>query len=603
MSTLDFWVWIRQQRSIFCGLPKRVWRLRFQQLGNHGFILFFAAHFLSQTKENQVYYFNFVTGDSIWEHPCDAKFKEKVQLEREKYQTQASTRLSAPSQKPAHDATVEMSKNHTESKTLPPLLISKSLKPTGVKQLEPISSSTPSDIPNRPMGRDQSIHSEANKGGEAGDVAAMEEVMHQHLDDMQRVRQQFAQKLLDVEREENALVEVEAKRIQTQHRLKLTSLHESCVEEFQKLSVSLKLEYAIKTQQEQQLLERQLHEQRERGKESQHDQKRGEEESSLHYRRIDTLTSAHQVELDGLSLHHLHVVDKMKVGQAEELKQLQLQHDKAQTDLDAQHLHATTDNRDEHQKTLQNLLSIQHVESEHFKREVESTKAKRIDQLHHQLDSEILKLESEMTDALASKRSKLHEEFKPMLDGERKEFEREIEAKRMGWKKELKHLQEQIDQDFERVRSEGESRLRHFQTQSFSNENDGNAQELHPRHLTHQPSHPPKKVDDKSTSFGENANSTDSPCEDSDVQSLVEEVEDNFHTTLTSSPHRTIQHYLQQESRQIQSVKQLIKEQTRSMHQRHQELNKVRKQWQHQLPPHQFTTSVFLLILCECATT
>ena len=39
----------------------------------------------SKTTEGDIYYFNFVTGESLWDHPCDAHYKKKVEEEREKY--------------------------------------------------------------------------------------------------------------------------------------------------------------------------------------------------------------------------------------------------------------------------------------------------------------------------------------------------------------------------------------------------------------------------------------------------------------------------------------------------------------------------------------
>ena len=37
-----------------------------------------------QDEQGEVYYFNFETEESIWDHPCDAIFKKLVQDEREK---------------------------------------------------------------------------------------------------------------------------------------------------------------------------------------------------------------------------------------------------------------------------------------------------------------------------------------------------------------------------------------------------------------------------------------------------------------------------------------------------------------------------------------
>lgn len=38
-----------------------------------------------KTTVGDIYYFNFVTGESLWDHPCDAHYKKKVEEERERY--------------------------------------------------------------------------------------------------------------------------------------------------------------------------------------------------------------------------------------------------------------------------------------------------------------------------------------------------------------------------------------------------------------------------------------------------------------------------------------------------------------------------------------
>jgi hypothetical protein len=38
----------------------------------------------SQTEDGNIYYFNFVTGDSIWDHPCDEYYKRLYATESEK---------------------------------------------------------------------------------------------------------------------------------------------------------------------------------------------------------------------------------------------------------------------------------------------------------------------------------------------------------------------------------------------------------------------------------------------------------------------------------------------------------------------------------------
>jgi len=38
----------------------------------------------SSDTNGDIYYFNFATGDSIWDHPCDDLFSRKVADERRK---------------------------------------------------------------------------------------------------------------------------------------------------------------------------------------------------------------------------------------------------------------------------------------------------------------------------------------------------------------------------------------------------------------------------------------------------------------------------------------------------------------------------------------
>lgn len=38
----------------------------------------------SQDESGQIYYFNFATGDSEWDHPCDEYFRSMVEEERAK---------------------------------------------------------------------------------------------------------------------------------------------------------------------------------------------------------------------------------------------------------------------------------------------------------------------------------------------------------------------------------------------------------------------------------------------------------------------------------------------------------------------------------------
>ncbi len=45
------------------------------------FLLFL---FCSQDPNGDIYYFNFATGDSIWDHPCDEFYRKMVAEERQK---------------------------------------------------------------------------------------------------------------------------------------------------------------------------------------------------------------------------------------------------------------------------------------------------------------------------------------------------------------------------------------------------------------------------------------------------------------------------------------------------------------------------------------
>ena len=40
--------------------------------------------FNSQDENGEIYYFNFSSGDSVWDHPCDEYFKDMVEEERAK---------------------------------------------------------------------------------------------------------------------------------------------------------------------------------------------------------------------------------------------------------------------------------------------------------------------------------------------------------------------------------------------------------------------------------------------------------------------------------------------------------------------------------------
>ena len=41
--------------------------------------------FFSQDPDEHIYYFNFATGESIWDHPCDEFYRNMVAEERKKW--------------------------------------------------------------------------------------------------------------------------------------------------------------------------------------------------------------------------------------------------------------------------------------------------------------------------------------------------------------------------------------------------------------------------------------------------------------------------------------------------------------------------------------
>ena len=47
-------------------------------------MFYFPLLIFSQDENGQIYYFNFSTGDSEWDHPCDEYFKTMVEDERAK---------------------------------------------------------------------------------------------------------------------------------------------------------------------------------------------------------------------------------------------------------------------------------------------------------------------------------------------------------------------------------------------------------------------------------------------------------------------------------------------------------------------------------------
>ena len=47
--------------------------------------------FFSQDPNNEIYYFNFATGESIWDHPCDEYYRTMVEKERKKLELSGGT--------------------------------------------------------------------------------------------------------------------------------------------------------------------------------------------------------------------------------------------------------------------------------------------------------------------------------------------------------------------------------------------------------------------------------------------------------------------------------------------------------------------------------
>jgi hypothetical protein len=47
--------------------------------------------FFSQDPNNEIYYFNFATGESIWDHPCDEYYRSMVEKERKKLELSGGT--------------------------------------------------------------------------------------------------------------------------------------------------------------------------------------------------------------------------------------------------------------------------------------------------------------------------------------------------------------------------------------------------------------------------------------------------------------------------------------------------------------------------------
>ncbi|KAI8930151.1 hypothetical protein BC831DRAFT_508600 [Entophlyctis helioformis] len=57
-----------------------------------------------QTDDGNIYYFNFKSGESIWDHPCDEHYRNLYQKEKEKAQAQAAGSLGSGGAKAAASA-------------------------------------------------------------------------------------------------------------------------------------------------------------------------------------------------------------------------------------------------------------------------------------------------------------------------------------------------------------------------------------------------------------------------------------------------------------------------------------------------------------------
>ena len=49
-----------------------------------------SSSLFSQDPSGDIYYFNFASGESIWDHPCDEFYRKMVQEERQKLSGQGS---------------------------------------------------------------------------------------------------------------------------------------------------------------------------------------------------------------------------------------------------------------------------------------------------------------------------------------------------------------------------------------------------------------------------------------------------------------------------------------------------------------------------------
>ena len=97
-----------------------------------------------KTSEGEIYYFNFSTGESIWDHPCDAKYKAIVIEERVRLQQGSSDKHSVSAKAERHDKPTSANApvppdepsedNHTAPESIQPRrLVSKTETPPETK--------------------------------------------------------------------------------------------------------------------------------------------------------------------------------------------------------------------------------------------------------------------------------------------------------------------------------------------------------------------------------------------------------------------------------------------------------------------------------------
>ena len=102
-STARSWGWIHAQRKTCSSLPRRESRHLYQRNGdqckhekkNEKKLDYPSLH--REDNDGNIYYFNFSTGDSTWDHPCDEFYRKLLQQEREKKKTAATSGNSSSS--------------------------------------------------------------------------------------------------------------------------------------------------------------------------------------------------------------------------------------------------------------------------------------------------------------------------------------------------------------------------------------------------------------------------------------------------------------------------------------------------------------------------